>query len=108
MIPVTSAGLYQRQIENAEEVVEMRRFEVEDRGNVKTINTVKTGTAVHARTCRGDALGQMDDLAEVLHDAGCGCGIGAARQNCWAWTSGRYHRAAKQAQRIGIHLASAA
>lgn len=80
----------------------MRRFEVADRGNVKTL------AAVHARTCRGDALGQLDDLAEVLHDAGCGCGTGAARQSCWAWTAGRYHRAAKQAQRIGVHLEPAA
>lgn len=80
----------------------MRTYEDTERGNVQTLPTV------HARTCRGDALGQLDDLAEVLHDAGCGCGVGAARQSCWAWTSGRYHRAAKQALRIGVHLDRAA
>lgn len=62
------------------------------------------GVRVHARTSHHDAMGQLDDLAEVLHDAGCGCGAGPDLRGCWAWTSGRFHRAAARAQRLGLRL----
>jgi hypothetical protein len=67
--------------------------------------TVLELTAVHARTSRGDLLGQLDDLAEILHDHDCGCRSVGDRRGCWAWTSGRFHRAAERAQREGVRLA---
>lgn len=68
------------------------------------MSTLPTLPAVHARTSRGDLLGQLDDLAEVLHDQGCGCRAVGDRRGCWAWTSGRFHRAAERAQRDGVRL----
>lgn len=73
----------------------MFRFDDERRADAPRLAAVPT------RTCRGDALGELDDLAEELHDTTCGCGagVGVDRRGCWAWTSGRFHRRAARVQR---------